>query len=331
MPDGWYHVMSRGIEQREIFLDESYYRHFLKLLERMGDRYAVEVHAWVLMTNHYHLLIRTPEANCSKAIQWLNVSYSVWFNRKRQRAGHVFQGRFKSVLIDGEGSWLMEASAYLHLNPVRIAGLGLGKAQNRAEALGWTEPDRETIRTRLRELRKYPWNSYRVYAGYTPKPEWLRTGVILRRARGKEKYRRFVSGYITRGLNPDEFRSPGGQLAIGGTAFVERAKRLIGKVSREQPDRKLLKRTVGWDSIVAAVEAELGERYADFADRHGNPGRDMVLYLARERSGLSLRQVGELAGGLEYKTVSASVRRFVKGLGKDKSMRKTTEKILGRL
>ena len=82
--DGWYHVMSRGIEQRAVLPDESYYRHFLKLLGRMTDRYAVEVHAWVLIGNHNHILRRTPEANCSQAVQWLNVSYSVWFNRKRQ-------------------------------------------------------------------------------------------------------------------------------------------------------------------------------------------------------------------------------------------------------
>ena len=329
--DGWYHVMSRGIEQRAIFPDESYYRQFLKLLGRMTDRYAVEVHAWVLMGNHYHILLRTPGANCSQAVQWLNVSYSVWFNRKRQRTGHVFQGRFKSVLIDGNGSWLLEASAYLHLNPVRRAGLGLGKSANRAEALGWTEPDRETIRARLRELRIYPWNSYRAYVGYASKQEWLSTEVLLGRAGGKEKYRRFVGGYVTRGLNPDEFKGLGGRLAIGGRAFVEGAKKLIGKVSKEQPDRKVLRRTASWAKIVRAVESELGEAYDEFASRHGDPGRDIVFYLARERSGLTLREIGELAGGLEYRTVGQSIQRFNERLKKDRSMRKKTSLILREL
>ena len=108
---GWYHVMSRGIERRRIFLDKSYNFHFLDLLGEMSNRFAVEVHAYVLMDNHYHLLLRTPAANASQAMQWLNVSYSAWFNAKRQRVGHVFQGRFRSTLIDGNGAWLLDMSA----------------------------------------------------------------------------------------------------------------------------------------------------------------------------------------------------------------------------
>ena len=77
---GWYHVMSRGIERRPIFLGATYYRHFLELLEEMSSRFSVEVHAYCLMRNHYHIIIRTPGANTSRAIQWLNVSYSAWFN-----------------------------------------------------------------------------------------------------------------------------------------------------------------------------------------------------------------------------------------------------------
>ena len=102
---GWYHVTARGIERRCIFEEGREYEHFLVLLEEMTGRYDVEVHAYCLMANHYHLLIRTPYANASAAIQWLNVSYSVWFNRRRQRVGHVFQGRFSSSLISGEGAW----------------------------------------------------------------------------------------------------------------------------------------------------------------------------------------------------------------------------------
>lgn len=87
---GWYHVTARGIERRAIFEDVRDHEHFRELLPAMGERYGVQVHAYVLMGNHYHLLIRTPQANASAAIQWLNVSYSAWFNRRRGRVGHVF-------------------------------------------------------------------------------------------------------------------------------------------------------------------------------------------------------------------------------------------------
>ena len=173
--------------------------------------------------------------------------------------------------------------------------------------------------------------SYRAYAGYASKQEWLSTEVLLGRAGGKEKYRRFVSGYVTRGLNPDEFKGLGGRLAIGGTAFVEGAKKLIGKVSKEQPDRKILRRTASWDKIMRAVEAEVGEAYNEFSPRHGHPGRDIVFHLARERSGLTLREIGELAGGLEYRTVGQSIQRFNERLKKDRSMRKKTDLILRQL
>ena len=113
--DGWYHVTARGIERKAIFEDNRDHEHFLELLEEMSKRYGVEVHVYCLLGNHYHLLIQTPRANASPAVQWLNVSYSVWFNKKRRRSGHVFQGRFGSILIDGEGAWALDASVYIHL------------------------------------------------------------------------------------------------------------------------------------------------------------------------------------------------------------------------
>src|ERR1051325_2893981 len=104
--NGWYHVAHRGNNGRAIYLDERDRKHFLDLLVQMIERHAVEVHAYVLMSNHYQLLIRTPEANLSAAVQWLNVAYSIWWNRRHQRSGHVFGGRFKAVLVEA-GQWVV--------------------------------------------------------------------------------------------------------------------------------------------------------------------------------------------------------------------------------
>jgi REP element-mobilizing transposase RayT len=93
---GWYHVVNRGIEKRVIFRGVSGYEHFVELLAKLPQRFGLRVHGYVLMPNHYHLQIETPQANLSRAVQWLNVSYSVWFNRKYQRVGPLFQGRFKA-------------------------------------------------------------------------------------------------------------------------------------------------------------------------------------------------------------------------------------------
>src|SRR2546427_276528 len=94
--DGWYHVTARGLDRKLIFKDDRDRGRMLELLEELVDRYGVRVHAFVLMPNHYHLLLETPEGNLSRAMQWLNVGYSVWFNRRHRRVGHLFQGRFKA-------------------------------------------------------------------------------------------------------------------------------------------------------------------------------------------------------------------------------------------
>src|SRR5213594_3117448 len=95
----WYHLTARGNERRDIFRDDKDRRHFLELLEEVVSMFAVRLHAYVLMSNHYHLLVEITEANLSRAIHWLNVSYTVWFNRRHGRSGHFFEGRFKSVLV----------------------------------------------------------------------------------------------------------------------------------------------------------------------------------------------------------------------------------------
>ncbi len=125
--DGWYHVMSRGLERRELFMDDRDRCHFVELLGECVGRHGVRLHAYALMSNHYHLLVQTPHANLSRAAQWLNVAYVVWFNRRHGRVGPLLQGRFKAVPVDGEGAWALDLSVYLHLNPVRVAALGLGK------------------------------------------------------------------------------------------------------------------------------------------------------------------------------------------------------------
>lgn len=125
------------------------------------------------MDNHFHLMAEAPEANLSRAIQWLNVSHSVWFNRRRQRVGHLFQGRFNAVVVQDNLGW-QEVARYVHFNPVRIAGLGLNKRQQAAARLGAIRaPHPELVAERFRQLREFRWSSYRAYAGYGPGVGWL--------------------------------------------------------------------------------------------------------------------------------------------------------------
>ncbi len=328
---GWYHITARGIERRAIFCGKSYYCHFIELLEEMSTRSAVEVHAYCLLSNHYHLIIRTPHANASQAIQWLNVSHSAWFNARQGRVGHLFQGRFKSSLIDGNGSWLRLSSEYLHLNPVRTKAMGLGKRDNKIESRGLREPSSQQIKQRLEKLRKYQWSSYGAYAGYAPKPKWLYTGTILKRSGDRKKYRRGVQRHLAQGADAGEFECLGGRVAIGTRTFVEEAKTLIGEATKEQPDRTFLVRRETIERIIKVVEKEKKEKWEAFRNRHGDWGRDLVLYLARKRSGLTLREIGGKIGGVDYKTIGKAVQRLTQRLKNDKRLRVIAQRCLAQM
>src|SRR6266446_9172321 len=185
-PGAVYHVMARGNERRAIFWDDSDRRCFLQTLHEAVERFALRVQAFCLMPNHYHLLVGTPRGNLSQALGWLQVTYTVRFNRRHRRSGRLFQGRFKAQLVDAEeyAQWLVE---YLHLNPVR--------RRRKTERIA---------AQRAAELDGYEWSSHRDYAGLRKKPpEWLcfdwRTYWGSPAAEASREYRRRIAGAFAAG------------------------------------------------------------------------------------------------------------------------------------
>ena len=255
----------------------------------------------------------------------------MWFNRKRGRVGHVFQGRFSSTLIDGEGAWALGASVYIHLNPVRTQRHGLGKAKNRAEGRGSVAIDRKTVLRRLKTLRHFRWSSYRAYAGYGPVPAWLTTGAILERGGGRAEYRRYVQQHVTRGDEPEGYEDLGGKVALGSREFLEKAKGWVRGLSKEQPGRTQVTKRATVAMVVSLVEGKRGEKWGEFADRHGDWGRELVLYLARKRTGLTLHAIGEALGIREYKTVGRAVQRFESSLAQERARRRMVKECLDEL
>lgn len=206
LPDAWYHVTARGNERRVIFRDDSDRRHFLERLGELPSRFGCVLHAYVLMDNHYHLLLEPRREPLSAPMQWLNVSYTVWFNRRRRRVGHLLQGRFKAIVVD-RGQWGLALSRYVHLNPVRIGRLGLDKARGRLGRAGLAEQaSAAMIRERIRLLRGYRWSSYRSYVGLAESPPWLECDGVLALvgtgSRGKraKSYRAYVEEAVREGL-----------------------------------------------------------------------------------------------------------------------------------
>lgn len=313
---GWYHVVNRGINRGEIYRDDRDREHFVQLLEVVSERYGLEVHGYVLMENHYHLLLRVPEGNLSKGMQWLNVSYSIWFNRRHGRVGPLFQGRYKSVPVEG-GGWLYQLSQYVHLNPVRVRWLGLDKRGRRLEGLGLKgAASPAEAAERLAVLREHRWSSYRFYAGYGQVPKWLKRDTILERAGGKSDaerqahYRKDLEGYVRGGYEEGWAARIRNGMAVGTDEFIRRVKQGIPSINREWSGKRELRRRHTFGEVVRAVERVKGEAWREFSGRYGDWGRDVVLVVARECAGMTLKELGEVAGGLDYGAVSEAVRRM---------------------
>ncbi len=322
---GWYHITARGNERRAIFRSEGDRQRFLELLGDLPARFGIKVHAFVLMRNHYHLLLETPLGGLSRAMQWLNVSYSVWFNRRHGRSGHLFQGRFTAIVLEAENC-AVKVSRYLHLNPVRLARFGLGK-QQRAElrASQGSPTNAAEIKERIAALRTYRWSSYRAYVGLEGGPGWLETASIYRLFGGRWRerrghYRAYVEEAVREGVLESPWERLQARTIIGRAAFVKRVKAALKGNRREQPAVRALQERSGFEEIIREVERLKGERWTAFRDRRGDWGRDLVLTVARRRSGLSLQELGRAAGGLDYSSVSVAVTRFERRLAKDKQL-----------
>jgi REP element-mobilizing transposase RayT len=311
----WFHITARGNERRAIFRTDGDRRKFIALLSKLPGRFDLKIHGYVLMTDHYHLLMEIGSMGLSRPMQWLNVSYSVWFNRRHERVGHLFQGRFKAVLVEAE-RWGWELSRYVHLNPVRIAHLGLGKADRAERRVGLSAASSpQQIAERLALLREFTWSSYHVYLGEEPIAPWLSVDLLgrektsRRRREARRAYRRYVEEAIREGLPETPWEQVKGQLLLGGASLKRKVQSLLGGDRREQSGVKELRRRE-FGEVIAVVMRLRGEAWSEFRDRHGDWGRDLALWLGRERCGLPLRELGALAGGIHYAAVSMAIRRW---------------------
>ncbi|MGD2083746.1 MAG: transposase, partial [Chromatiales bacterium] len=170
-PGALYHVTSRGDGGEDIYIDDTDRAHWLVVLGQVCERFNWLVHAYCLMSNHYHVLLETPDGNLSRGMRQLNGVYTQRFNRAHERVGHVFQGRYKAVIVQKE-TYLLELARYVVLNPVRAR--------------------------MVRSAREWPWSSYRATAGQAARPPWLATDWLLAgfgrtRSLAQTAYRDFVS------------------------------------------------------------------------------------------------------------------------------------------
>lgn len=261
----FYHVTSRGNEQKEVFKSQKDREKFLDYLATASTRYGAIIHAFCLMSNHYHLFLETPDGNLSQIMRHINGAYTTYFNLRRKRAGHLFQGRYRAVLVEAD-AYATELTRYIHLNPVR-AGLA-----DRPEA--------------------YPWSSYRGYIGQTATLEWLRTGFILDtfspvREQAQKKYQQFVEDLLL-----TDYESPlNGTVAstlLGSEAFIAGITEQHLEKRRADQQLPALKKLVGGpalDVIIAGVGRAVGH--------DEDLTKKLSLHFCHRFSGAKLREIGE--------------------------------------
>ena len=317
IPEAWYHVTSRANRREALFRTDEDRRGFLARVSELEGRFGVEVHAFVLMSNHYHLVLKTRRANLSQAIQWLNLSYGTRFNWNHKTCGHVFQGRFHSVLIENE-TGVVEVVRYVHLNPVRVAKLGLGKGdQHRSRAAKRQDVSREEVAERLQVLKDYWWSSWRVYSGAEPTPKWLRTELIAVACGGRSKTERrktlceFTKEPIREGILESPWDRLVGGIVLGSHEFaLGLAKQVGGDPSQQTASRRLKReRAVTWENMVTLAKEIRGRKWEELLEAHGDWTRDAVLSVAVREGGLRLPEVLRRIPGLSYNAAAQAIRR----------------------
>jgi REP element-mobilizing transposase RayT len=248
---------------------------FIRLLAETLEQQDVTCHAWVLMDNHYHLLLETHAANLSVAMKHLNGIYTQKFNKKHQRDGHLFQGRYKAIVVEKE-SYLMELRRYVVLNPVR-AGI-------------------------VQRPGDWKWGSYRATAGLEGAEKWMATGWLLGRfgKNGKEAqkaYRVFVQQGV--GIEESPWDGLSSKIYLGKKEFLDKVHE-TGQKHGHLDAPKYQKQVVKKDpeKLIAKVAKAYGEKPEELlkAGRHGSEARDVAIYLLKRESGLSLKEIGKRMG-----------------------------------
>jgi len=307
-PDALYHVMNRGRRGDEVFTEAEDYAAFIDLLKEIVDYYNVKVSAYCLMSNHYHLLVKTPDSNISRAMRHLNGVYTQRYNRIHHCDGPLFRGRYKAILVEAD-SYLLELLRYIHRNPLES--------------------------NLVDNLQKYNWSSHKGYLSKAKKWDWLHKRFALSlfskdHAESIRLYKQFISQEV-----PDEINKILGRRklppVLGTKKFMDRVKDLFfsDKIHEEIPEAKIL--APDPDKILEAV-AKLYKVGMDdlLRSRRGyfNEPRNVAIYLTRRLRGDTLKVVGEVFGINKNSTVSSSIDRVKYEMRRDKGIRLRVEKLI---
>ena len=306
-PDAWYHVMNRGRRGEKIFETKEDYWSFIELLQEVTDIFNLKVAAYCLMPNHYHLLIRTPDANLSRSMRHLNGVYTQRFNKRHSCDGQLFRGRYKSIVVESD-SYALELVRYIHRNP---------------------------LESRLvNDLQKYQWSTHKPYLSDAKKWKWLHKEYILKMfSKSKTESIKLYKQFVLKDT-PEEINKIFGRknlpVVIGSENFVDLIKdRFFNSKDFEEvpeakslaPDIEKIKHTVC--KVYDIEETDL------YVSRRGyfNEPRNVAVYLMRILRSDTLKVVGEKLRIDKYSTVSSIVERVKYEMKVDKGLNKRIQNL----
>ncbi|MCA9400600.1 MAG: transposase [Candidatus Omnitrophica bacterium] len=311
----YYHVMNRGQSKRDIYLDERDYKKFLAIIREGCRMCHVEIVAYCLMRNHYHLLVHTPEANLPQFMRQVNGVYTQYFNQKYKKDGSLFKGRYKANIVQ-EGSYLLRLIRYIHNNPVK-AGL-------------------------VRKASKYPYTSDQ---HFMRKEEfsWLRyMNVLNGQLKGKgnllEKYQAYMK---MADEELEEFLKAKRRKSIeaiiyGQEEFLDEVKTKYLHQERsygEIPQAKKMK----WEVVIKRIKREIQKvlgvkEEVLYQSMRGseNVARQMAIGLAREVGGVPYKEIGAIFGGISYKSAAKYCERLKQRCERDRKLSGLYEELRGR-
>ena len=271
-PNALYHITSRGDRREDIYEDDKDRIIFLTTLGKVVTDYNWLCHGYCLMSNHYHFIIETLDSNLAKGMRQLNGVYTQTTNRRHKRTGHLFQGRYKAILVDKE-SYLLELTRYVVLNPVRAKGM-------------------------VRSIEDWPWSSYLSMINKVTGKDWLTTDWVLsqfgrNRDQTTDRYQQFVLEGV--GQNIDIWSKLKGQIYLGNDEFVSE---MQGKIEKVQDDWSVPKKQK------LAVAKSLSEIESQAVDR------DSAIITAYATGVYSQREIGQYFN-LHPSTVGVIVRRNI--------------------
>lgn len=306
-PDAWYHVMNRGRHQDTIFHDRQDYSVFLDLLQESGVLWKIKIAAYCLMTNHYHLLIQTPQANLDRCMRHINGIYTQRFNRKYYTDGQLFRGRYKAVLVDAD-NYLLELVRYIHRNPLSAGIVKMPEA--------------------------YPWSSCRGYLSQSDNWKWLHKEFILKILDdNRNRQRKAFLEFMNQGDSVDvqEFYAKKNLAScLGSSGFIEqiKTKYFATKKHKEVPQSRYLEPTI--EDIRKTVSSAYKVPEASLIKlRRGfyNEARDVAVYLSRLMTGKKLVEIGAAFDIANYSTVSSIIVNMRDRSKTDKALVKKLKQI----